>query len=166
MDASTARQVLERNDDPVAVERPAHQNLRDEMGRASALANDLVKTFGVAQAEIGPPLIQDASFLAHFLVPPEATRRGHGIWVRISNFGGLASAGAVLPDAYGDGEIPSLIDDDEWRTVLVALERHGYVYVPQDFLLTDYDGVNAPLIACYGESGSSLTWWTRFFDWI
>lgn len=111
MDASTVRQVLELHDDPVAVERPAHQNLRDEVCRAS-------------------------------------------------------SAGAVLPDAYGDGEIPSLIDHDEWRTVLVALEQHGYVYAPQDFLLTDYDGVNAPLIACYGESGWRLTWWTRFFDWI
>ena len=165
MNPEQFRALLRHVDDPVSVERPSNQDIERDSAEVIALVEHLRVRFGDVSAEIGPPLIQDASHLAHITVPPPCTGNGHGIWIRISNFGRLASAGATLPNAHGGGEIAELIDPDEWRFVLGLIESHDYIYVPQDILLDDYDGRNGPLVAFY-EDRSRLTWWVRFFDWI
>lgn len=149
----------------MAVDRPSTQDVDRDSTQAVALADDLRLRFGDVTAEIGPPAIQDASHLAHLAVPPASTGKGHGIWVRISNFGRLATAGAVWPNAYGGGEIAEPIDAEEWRDVLGLVESRGFIYVPQEILLEEYNGTNRPLMAFY-EGRSRLTWWVRFFGWI
>ncbi|MEO7296613.1 MAG: hypothetical protein ABIZ57_10760 [Candidatus Limnocylindria bacterium] len=159
-------ELLRGLDDPVAVERPSDFDDAGERGRAQRFAAALREKFGVVEAEIGPPKIQDASFFAHFAVPPEQSASGHGLWVRVSNFGRLASAGAQLPGAHGNEDLADLVDSAEWETLLALLSEHAYRYVSQDQLFTEYDGQNGPLIHFYRETRGRLSWWIRFFDWI
>ncbi len=40
-----------------------------------------------------------------------------------------------------------------------VLEQAGYLYVPEDELQEQYDGINVPY-------EPRLTWWTRYFDYL
>jgi hypothetical protein len=159
-------ELLRQNDDPVSVERPARFDEGALRSKVDFLIGSLRDRFGAVTAEVGPPFIQDASFFAALKIEPEATRSGHGLWVRISNFGDMASAGVALPGAYDGEDLGQVTDESEWHDLLAAIESHGFRYIAEDDLWPDYDGQNEHLKAFYRKTGGRLTWWIRFFDWI
>lgn len=159
-------ELLRQHDDPVGVERPTdfdEDQLREQVTR---LAQTLEHRFGVIAAEVGPPSIQDATFFANLRIEPGATVSGHGLWVRISNFGHLASAGATNPGVYGDEDLAQHTDEKEWSDLLDAIQSDGFEYVAEEHLWPDYDGQNEYVKAFYRETRGRLTWWVRFFDWV
>lgn len=89
--------------------------------------------------------MQDASFLGQIVVPAAATAKGVAVFVRVSNFGGLALLGAEGPGRYDDAETLDLIAAGDRESVLTALVALDYVPLLEDVL---------------------GTWFARFFDYL
>jgi hypothetical protein len=150
---------LRAADDPVHGERPPAFDEARERAGVEALINSINQVFGTeCQAEIGAPLIQDASHFATIEIPAEATGGGEELLVRVSNFGRLvALANAAL-------QTPASATDRS-RLAALAAER-GYRVVFAALLVTRYDGANQALKELWASHPEQLTWWTRFFDWL
>lgn len=107
--------------------------------------------------------VQDASFMTDVgLLDDRYYNRAAGTGAlyyifsfRFSNFGRLFTLhGGEWEQRYEEFRLGRCID---------AIRLRGFVYVAADALDSPYDGVNGtdnPI------SGSPLTWWIRFFDYI
>lgn len=157
---------IRRWDDPVSVEVPADFDEAAERARAEALVDDLAANLGEVTAEVGPPNIQDATFFATLPVSVERDSHEVQIWVRLSNFGRLATAGVDNPGLHDDEELHRLVDRGDWQTALRLLDEHGYSFIRKQSLWRDYDGQNRWLKEFYQDSRARLTWWIRYFDWV
>lgn len=122
------------------------------------------RRFGcTCQSEAGSQ-VQDASFLGQLVVPASATAKGVAIFVRVSNFGGLALLGAEGPGRYDDTETMDLIAAADWEAVLKVLAALDYVPLLEDVLSCEYDGASDALHRAYPEYPA--TWFARYFDYL
>jgi hypothetical protein len=115
-------------------------NYAAEQRRFQSLVAELEQRFGcTCEAEAGRQ-VQDASYLGQLVVPASATANGVAIFVRVSNFGGLALLGAEGPGSCDDAETLYLIAETDRRVVLEVLAALNYVPLREDVLSAEYDG--------------------------
>lgn len=164
LDRAEIVSLLRQLDDPVHLERPAGFGYAAEQGRFFALVADMERQFGCSCAVDAGMSVQDASYLGQLDIPASATTTNTAIFVRVSNFGGLALLGAERPGTYNDEETRRLIGKDDWRNVLYALARHGYVALLEDVLSRPYDGASDTLRRAYPTY--PVTWFIRYFDYL
>ncbi len=99
--------------------------------------------------------VQDASFLTDVGLLENAGAICYKFSFRFSNFSRLFTLhGAEWQQRY---------DELQLSDCLELLRKNGFTYIPADALDAPYDGVNGPDNPI---SGSPLTWWIRFFDYI
>lgn len=154
--------LLRQLDDPVHLERPAGFDYAAEQARFAALVADVEARFGCVCTVDAGMNVQDASYLGQLEIPASATATETEIFVRVSNFGGLALLGAERPGVYDDEETRILIAYADWRKVLEVLTNHGYVVLLEDALSRPYDGTSDALRRAYPTYPA--TWFTRYFD--
>ena len=129
-------------------EFPSRFNAIDIEQRAWKVHAELCERFG----DLGfDDWIQDASFhVAIVFKPYEATtstaRRQPE--VRFSNFGNLATL-----------TFEDLLPENARHAIVESLSKHDFVFVDADELDEPYDGVMS-------TEGSTITWWTRYFDFL
>ncbi|AVT29154.1 hypothetical protein C6361_06215 [Plantactinospora sp. BC1] len=156
--------LLRRLDDPVCLEYPAVFDYGAEQRRFRSLVAGLEERFGCAcEAEAGRQ-VQDASYLGQLVVPASATENGVAIFVRVSNFGGLALVGAEGPGIYDDAETLYLIAETDRGAVLEVLAALNYVPLLEDVLSSEYDGTSDALRDAYPLYPP--TWFIRYFDYL
>ncbi|GIG61533.1 hypothetical protein Lfu02_59050 [Longispora fulva] len=156
--------LLRQFDDPDLLEHPAGFDYRAEQDRFRALASSLGRRLDcVCDVDAGMN-VQDASYLGQLVVPAAATVGGTAIFVRVSNFGGLALFGAERPGIYDDEETLILIGERDLRAVLEALAEFGYVPLLEDVLAREYDGTSDALREAYTRYPAS--WFIRYFDYL
>ncbi|MDG4771567.1 DUF6346 domain-containing protein [Solwaraspora sp. WMMD792] len=154
--------LLRQLDDPVHLERPAGFDYAAEQARFAALVAAVEARLGCVCTVDAGMNVQDASYLGQFEIPASATATETEIFVRVSNFGGLALLGAERPGVYDDEETRILIAYADWRKVLEVLTNHGYVVLLEDALSRPYDGTSDALRhAC---PTYPATWFARYFD--
>jgi hypothetical protein len=164
LDRAQALALLRRLDEPAHLEHPAGFDDAVEQRRFRRLAAELERRFGcVCDVEAGRQ-IQDASFLGELRIPPTATAGRVGIFVRVSNFGGLALFGADRPGVWDDADTLELITGADRDAVLEALAALDYVPLLEDVLSAAYDGGSDALRAAYRSYPP--TWFTRYFDYL
>lgn len=164
IDRAQAVALLRRLDEPAHLEHPASFDNAIEQRRFRRLVEDLERRFGcVCEVEAGRQ-IQDASFLGQLLIPPSATAGRVQIFVRVSNFGGLALFGADGPGIWDDAETLELIAGADRDAVLEALTALDYVPLLEDVLSAAYDGASDALRAAYRSHPP--TWFIRYFDYL
>ena len=107
--------------------------------------------------------VQDASFMTDVgLLDAEYYNRATGTGAmyyvfsfRFSNFGRLFTLhGSEYEQRFQELHLDQCLD---------VIRSRGFVYVSADELDTAYDGING---ANNPISGTPLTWWIRFFDYI
>jgi len=126
--------LLRRLDDPTHLECPARFNYAAGQRRFQSPVMEPERPFGcTCQVEAGTQ-VQDASFLGQLVIPASATAGGVEIFIRVSNFGGLALLGAERPGAYDDAETLDLIADTDRGMVLEVLAALNYVPLLEDVL--------------------------------
>jgi hypothetical protein len=152
-------------DDPNHLERPQGFDSDNEVQRAHRLISALSTSFNwKLTIDAGTGAVQDASFLGDISIPPQATRSGHRIVIRLSNFGHLAVVAAEGFGVHDQAQMAMLIDDQDRHAVARALGDGGYRIVPEDLMWRPYDGRSDSLRAAYATSIPS--WWIRYFDYI
>ncbi|WFE27964.1 DUF6346 domain-containing protein [Solwaraspora sp. WMMD791] len=156
--------LLRQLDDPVHLERPAGFDYAAEQARFAALVADVEARFGCVCTVDAGMNVQDASYLGQLEIPASATATETEIFVRVSNFGGLALLGAERPGVHDDEETRILIAYADWRNVLEVLTNHGYVVLLEDALSRPYDGTSDALRRAYQTHPA--TWFTRYFDYL
>ncbi len=164
LDRAEIAALLRRLDDPVHLEYPAQFRYAVEQRRLQSLVAELEHRFGcTCQVEAGTR-VQDASYLGHVVIPAPATRKGVAVFVRVSNFGGLALLGAEGPGRFTDSETLDLIAEADREQVLEVLDALGYVPLLEDVLSSVYDGTSDALRDAYPSYPP--TWFIRFFDYL
>ena len=156
--------LLRRCDDAGHLERPAGFDYATESRRFGQLVAGLEESFGCACAVDTGARVQDASYFGQVVVPGPATMAGVPIFIRVSNFGGLALVGAEGPGRYDDAETLSLLADADLTQVLETLANHDYVPLLEDVLGDEYDGISDVLRGAYPSYPP--TWFIRFFDYL
>lgn len=156
--------LLRKLDDPVHLERPAGFDYAAEQARFAALVADVEARFGCVCTVDAGMSVQDASYLGQLEIPVSATITETEIFVRVSNFGGLALLGAERPGVYDDEETRILIDYADWRKILEVLTHHGYVVLLEDALSRPYDGTSDAFRRAYPRTAA--TWFDRYFDYL
>jgi hypothetical protein len=154
---------LRELDDPVNVERPAEFDASALLDRFTKLAERLDRDFSCRCKVDAWPNVQDASFYGTVIVPADASLSGSDIWVRVSNFGGLAVYGLGF-GAWDEDETRVLLDPRDGERVVTALQHLGYYIVPEAILRRTYDGANDSFRDLYATHPPD--WFTRFFDWV
>jgi len=146
---------LRELDSPTHLERPADFDEAEAAARFVILVNLVDAAFGCeCSTDAGPALIQDASFYGDLRVPAAATYTGHELWIRVSNFGPMATFSSGPGDAADMADI-ARSDRDRIEN---ALTSAGYLLVPKAALRNAYDGrANSPFL---------YTWWSRYFDYL
>jgi hypothetical protein len=89
--------LLRLLDDPVHLEYPARFDYGAEQRRFQSLVAETERRFGCTCLTQAGTQVQDASFLGQLMIPASATAKGVAVFVRVSNFGGLALLGAEGP---------------------------------------------------------------------
>lgn len=156
--------LLRQLDDPVHLERPAGFDYPAERARFAALVAAVEARFGCVCTVDAGLNVQDASYLGQLEIPASATATETEIFVRVSNFGGLALLGAERPGVYDDEETRILIAYADWWNVLEVLTNHGYVVLLEDALSRPYDGTNDAVRHAYPTHPA--TWFDRYFDYL
>jgi hypothetical protein len=156
--------LLRQLDDPVHLERPAGFDYAAEQARFAALVAAVEARFGCICTVDAGMSVQDASYLGQLEIPASATATETEVFVRVSNFGGLALLGAERPGVYDDEETRILIAYADWRNVLEVLTNHGYVVLLEDALSRPYDGTSDALRRPYARTPA--TWFDRYFDYL
>ncbi len=108
--------------------------------------------------------VQDASFHGDIVVPAERTASGQQIWIRISNFGGLAVYSPERLGSHTDAEKLNALPEADRNRVEGTLTGLGYLIVPEDLLVQRYNG-RSDLAAFYSPQDPP-TWFIRFFDYL
>ncbi|MEU8184819.1 hypothetical protein AB0B85_08535 [Micromonospora sp. NPDC049044] len=152
--------VLRRLDDPRWLEFPADYGSAALAASCRTLVADLDSRFATSC-----PIerdIQDSAQYGRIEVPGPATVCGTRIVVLVSKFTPLAMVAADNPGAFlgtdeacAEGEL----DAGDLEKVEQALVGSGHLVIPEELLMTRYDGV-AHLRFC-GSGGPY--WWDRFF---
>ncbi|GAA3778006.1 hypothetical protein GCM10022225_77290 [Plantactinospora mayteni] len=156
--------LLRRLDDPIHLEYPARFNCAAEQRRFQSLIAELGQRFGcTCEAESGRQ-VQDASYLGQLVIQASATANGMAIFVRVSNFDGLALLGAEGPGRYDDAETPYLIAETDRGAVLEVLAELNYAPLLEDALSAGYDGTSGALRGAYPSHPP--TWFIRYFDYL
>ncbi|MDW5327015.1 hypothetical protein [Plantactinospora sp. KLBMP9567] len=163
-DRAEVAALLRRLDDPTRLEYPALFDYAAEQRRFQSLVAGVEQRFGcTCEAEAGRQ-VQDASYLGQLVVPAPVTANGVAIFVRVSNFGGLALLGAEGPGIYDDAETLCLIAETDRGAVLEVLAALNYVPLLEDVLSSEYDGTNDALRDAYPSYPP--TWFIRYFDYL
>ncbi|AEV85747.1 hypothetical protein ACWT_4725 [Actinoplanes sp. SE50] len=141
--------LLRRCDDADHLEHPAGFDDAAERRRFGLLVAGLEQGFGGECAVDAGAAVQDASYFGQVVVPGPATTTGVPIFIRVSNFGGLALVGAEGPGRYDDEETLALLADADLTQVLGILASQDYVPLLEDVLAAEYDGISDVLRDAY-----------------
>jgi hypothetical protein len=96
---------------------------------------------------------QDATYHGNFLLPTVDGTDAVMAWLRLSNFGNLATI-------FAESHVPP----DTVAAVKRILQEMGYTYIPEDIASQEYVSVNAADRAYQELSLISFTWGDRFFS--
>lgn len=153
--------VLHSLDDPNSGEHPSQFD-RTSVGRTfDLLVRRIEESFACKCIVDASPNVQDASYYGAALVPAESTKSGSQIWIRVSNFGSLATYGLELPGAFTQEEELALFAGVDRQRIDSALQETNHVAIPIDLLWTTYDGGIEWL-----KDDTRPYWFTRFFDYL
>jgi hypothetical protein len=155
---------LRELDDPTHMERPADFNEDAADNRFAVLFGLVDAAFECRCTTDAGARIQDASFYGDITVPAEATDTGRDLFIRVSNFGPMATFGSWRME--GDGSWRMEVDEPfaplarrDADRIETALAGAGYIIVSRAVLTRTYDGRAAPW-------GAVETWWDRFFAYL
>ena len=156
----TSLQELRKFDGLGLAEHPPGFDEDAERGRFDQLTQQLEERFEcTCEREAGFPYIQDASFLGWIAVPQATTPSGRGIYITVSNFGGL-----IVVLANDERDPSGANDTAEIVEAVEIAEALGYLPVLPSLLTATYDGNLGG--AAYLYPDKRPTWWIRFFSWI
>jgi hypothetical protein len=155
--------LLRTLDDPVHLESPPGFHYTREQRRFRSLIADLERRFAcTCEVEAGLQ-VQDASFLGQLVIPAAATAEDVPIFVRVSNFGGLALLGVEGPGRYDDAETLTFIAERDLGMVLEALAALDYVPLLEDVLFSeDYQASDA----MRAHRSHPPSWFDRYFSYL
>ncbi|AQY20423.1 hypothetical protein T261_04733 [Streptomyces lydicus] len=163
-DPAEALREADRLAGPDHLEFPDTFDVPRELSRLRAPVERLNSEFSCrCQVSEG---IQDASFLATVGIPAAATQASEGIAIRLSNFGGLAvvaAEGFGIYDDLDEAQAHGALTEADRRKAECAVTELRYVPIPEPLLHRPYDGVTG-LPSFYPHE--TVTWWTRFFDYL
>ncbi|WP_327324922.1 hypothetical protein OG735_22220 [Streptomyces sp. NBC_01210] len=152
--------LLRQLDDPEWLEWPRGYNRREAAVLLARLVSRLEGDFAtLCPAERDT---QDSSEYGRVVVPAEVTVCGTRIVVCVSKFGSLALVSADNPGAFlgtEDAQAEGELDAGDLAKVEQALIGLGYVVVPEELLMSRYDGMSP--LRSHGQWQPS--WWDRFF---
>jgi hypothetical protein len=162
-DRATIAALLRTLDDPAHLDLPPGFHYAGEQRRFRSLVADLERRFAcTCEVEAGLQ-VQDASFLGQLVIPAAATAADVPIFVRVSNFGGLALLGVEGPGRYDDAETLAFIAERDLGLVLEALAALDYVPLLEDVLFADaYEASDAML----AHRSHPPSWFDRFFSYL
>ncbi len=145
------RRLLRSCDEKGAYEYPTGFDYDALKRDALAVQDELCRRLGLQTRFEGAESNQDASFSIAIILVDYVEQRKNIIFqptVLFSNFGRLVTLtwSDLLPQ-----ELPE-------RTQVI-LGEHGFHFVPDEVMDTDYDGVMA------GDK-ALRTWWIRYFSWL
>jgi hypothetical protein len=152
--------VLRRLDDPNGLEFPAGYGRTELAASFSTLVADIDARFSTS-CTIEQD-IQDSAQYGRIEVPQEATVCGTRIVVLVSKFEPLAMVAADNPGAFlgtDDARAEGELDAGDLEKITQALVGSGYLVVPEELLMTRYDG--AASLRFHGSY--EPYWWDRFF---
>ena len=167
---------LQELDDPERLEFPRDYDQPLTQSTFTRLTAALQDVFDGARGADGQA--QDASYHADVTVPAATTAGGHPIWVRMSNFGSLVTAGV-------DGNLRleksrELMSEEDIELIDQACSSARCVFVPLGVLLERYEGPTSleegipdELLEQHEDDtdeneneGELGLWFNRFFDYM
>jgi hypothetical protein len=170
---------LRELDDPARLEFPRDYDYEATRTRFMLLVEKLERAFGCrCRTDLQ---VQDASHHADAVIPKNSTTSDYPIWVRMSNFGSLVTAGA---DDHHQGlrESCRIIRAEDVMLIDAACSSIGCTFVSLDVLLEPYEGPTALEEGIpdwilnqiedsnpdseEDEEDTTGLWFSRFFDYM
>ena len=145
------QQIFANHDEKDTYEFPSHFDYDRLEARAKIVQRRLEEQLSERTVFEGAIYNQDASFsIAIIFKEREKTEKNYIIQpaLRFSNFGDMTNIG------WDD-----LFEKEEMERIEGILNEEGFIYISNDELEKNYDGVMK-------ESSDFPNWRTRFFDWI